>query len=107
MLSVVSEYLNESENRLAFEGANVMVRELEILGAIVFLLAVGVVVRFVLHTRDLPHCWNCGHQEVRPAQSHWLLDDFSRVSNLYPYRCDRCQMRFYCFGVHRPRHAPS
>jgi hypothetical protein len=88
-----------------FTAYDVVVRELTVFAAIGVLVIAGFVLRLVLHTRHLPRCWNCGFQDVRPAQPHWLLDAIARLSWLYPYRCDRCQMRFYSFGAHRQGHA--
>jgi len=101
MFFEVSEYLAALKRSISFEARDAIVRELELFAALVAVVLIIFVVRLVLHSRDLPRCWNCGKDGVRSALSHSRLDDVSRFVMLYPYRCDRCQMRFYCFDAHR------
>jgi len=70
-------------------------------------LLLGAVVVFALRTRSLPACWNCGFPGVHRAHSaHRSLDTLARACFLYPYRCQRCLHRFYCFGSPHPhRHS--
>jgi hypothetical protein len=82
------------------------VREGVVLLAFVAVLLFGAVIRLMLRTRSLPVCWNCGFSTVHRAHSSRRpLDFLARTCFLYPYRCQRCLHRFYCFGspkVRRP-----
>jgi hypothetical protein len=72
-----------------------------ILATIVAGLLVAGLVRILWHTRQLPRCWNCGFQKVRPSRSRRTRDRFARLLVLRPQRCEGCQERFYCFGHDR------
>ena len=86
-----------------------LTREAVVFAILIGVVLLGAVVVFVLRTRRLPSCWNCGFSSVHRAHSsRSLLDTFARACFLYPYRCQRCLHRFYCFGSPRAhRHSAT
>ena len=81
--------------------SNALTRELVVFSSLAGMVVLSVIVLFVLRTFSLPYCWKCGFTSVRRSQSHHPLDVVARLVFLYPYRCGKCQKRFYCFGAHR------
>ena len=78
---------------------NPLLLEAAVFATLVGVLLLGAVVVFMLRTRSLPACSNCGFSSVRRAhRSHHPFDTLLRVVFLYPYRCQRCLRRSYCFG---------
>ena len=68
---------------------------------VILFLLVGLAV-LVVRTMSLPVCRNCGFKSVRRTHSHQSAPDgFARACFLYPYRCEKCLRRFYCFGARR------
>ena len=68
-------------------------------------LLLAATIRLVLRTRRLPICWHCAAEGVRRSHSRNFLDELARAVLLYPYRCEKCLQRFYCFRSRRvPRH---
>jgi hypothetical protein len=77
-------------------------------GIVILFLLVGLAV-LVVRTASLPVCRNCGFKSVRRTRSHQrAADSFARACFLYPYKCEKCLRRFYCFGARRgPSHSAS
>jgi len=70
-------------------------------GIVALFLLVGLAV-LVVRTVSLPVCQKCGFKSVRRARSHQsAADSFARACFLYPYKCEKCLRRFYCFGARR------
>jgi len=69
--------------------------------AMLVIWLMGYLLRAALRTRHLPLCWNCGASKVRRSLPQHLLDTFSVVLFLNPYRCQGCRMRFYGLRSHR------
>ena len=70
-------------------------------GIVALFLLVGLTV-LVVRTASLPVCQKCGFRSVRRTHSHQsAADSFARACFLYPYRCEKCLRRFYCFGARR------
>jgi hypothetical protein len=97
-----------SSTEMAVDPA-VLVREGILAASIVILFLLVGLVLLIGRTKSLPVCRNCGFKSVRRAHSHQsAVDSFARACFLYPYRCEKCLRRFYCFGAHRrPGHSGS
>lgn len=85
-------------------GSEALTREALALAILAGVLVLAALLILALRTRALPTCWNCGHESVRRAHTHLVLDYFARVALLYPYRCQTCLWRFYCFHSRHAHH---
>ena len=87
----------------------VLAREGILAASIVILFLLVGLIALIVRTASLPVCRYCGFKSVRRARSHHnLVDSFARACFLYPYRCDKCLRRFYCFGARPvPGHSGS
>src|SRR5579862_207551 len=79
-------------------------REALILVVMALAVVLGFVVRAALRTASLPRCWNCRSSGVRLSMSRRSLDSVAVFSYLFPYRCEECMHRYYCFGQRGAHH---
>jgi len=60
-----------------------------------------------VHSWPLPSCWRCGGERaVRRSVSKRLADRIAWWFFLVPYRCRKCQSRFYAFRKNRHARRP-
>jgi len=52
--------------------------------------------------RPVSHCPSCNGSSTYRSRRHGAFEMIlARVLLLYPYRCERCDLRFYIFGQRR------
>src|SRR5579863_9055159 len=73
-------------------------REALILAVMAVAAILGFALRTAFRSASLPRCWNCGSSGVRLSMSRRSLDSAAVFSFLFPYRCEECMQRYYCFG---------
>ncbi len=73
-------------------------REALILPLMAAAVILGFAVRTAVRSANRPRCWNCGSSGVRLSMSRRALDTVAVFSYLFPYRCEECMQRYYCFG---------
>jgi predicted RNA-binding Zn-ribbon protein involved in translation (DUF1610 family) len=43
-----------------------------------------------------PKCPRCGSETLHRSRRRTIRDHLARIVNLRPYRCEECDLRFYC-----------
>jgi hypothetical protein len=78
-----------------------LAREAVFFASLLAVLLLSAILILVLRTRALPTCWECGYHSMRRSESHRIIDTLARGCFLYPYRCEKCLQRRYCFRFRR------
>src|SRR5579862_9620432 len=72
-------------------------RYLALIPSVVVVLSIwiGLIIRSVFRSWDIPQCWRCGAPKVRRSRSDGFIDAAATLFLLRPVRCAGCRARFY------------